>query len=228
MDLEIADTKDGSKTVYSKRFDAAYHSWYGAITESKHVFIENGLRFKHLQNCASLKILEVGYGTGLNAMLSAVYALENDIDISYSGIDKYEVPKELLDQLYYTIFFEPRFHEFLRKINAASYNDGVRFNDNFALVKSLHSLNETSIKENNYDLVYFDAFSPRQAPHMWTKEVFELMYSVLKPGGVLVTSCTQSQFKRDLEAVGFIVESLNSSPGKREMTRAIKENKQES
>ena len=109
MGLEIVHTKDGSKTVFSKVFDASYHSWYGAVTENKHVFIENGLAYKHMQGNSTIKILEIGYGTGLNAILSGVYALENDVEVIYSGIDKYEFPRELLDQLNYSTFFDASF-----------------------------------------------------------------------------------------------------------------------
>lgn len=221
MDWEIVNTKDGSKSVFSKKFDAAFHSWYGAITESKHVFIENGLAYKHMQGAEQVKILEVGYGTGLSAILSGVYALENDVEVIYSGLDKYEFPRELVNELNYASFFDESYHEFIKHINDVAYDTAVKLHPNFTLIKSLGSLKDTELRQN-YDVIFFDAFSPRQVPYMWTVEVFKKMYEALNPGGVLVTFCAQGQFKRDLKAAGFEVETLPGAPGKREMTRGIK------
>lgn len=221
MDWEIVNTKDGSKSVFSKKFDASFHSWYGAVTESKHVFIENGLVYKHMQGMNSIKILEIGYGTGLNAILSGVYALQNDVEVIYSGLDKYEFPNELVNELNYASFFDTSFVDFIKGINNVPYDAAVKIHNNFTLIKSLNSLKDTSLRQN-YDIIYFDAFSPRQVPYMWTVEVFKQMYEALNPGGILVTFCAQGQFKRDLKAAGFEVETLPGAPGKREMTRGVK------
>jgi tRNA U34 5-methylaminomethyl-2-thiouridine-forming methyltransferase MnmC len=221
MDWEIVNTKDGSKSVFSKKFDASFHSWYGAVSEAKHVFIENGLAYRHMQGIDPVKILEIGYGTGLNAILSGIYALENDVEVIYSGLDKYEFPRELVQELNYAAFFDPSYHEFIRNINDVPYDAAIKLHGDFTLIKSLASLKDTELRQN-YDVIYFDAFSPRQVPYMWTVEVFKKMYGALNPGGVLVTFCAQTQFKRDLQEAGFEVEILPGAPGKREMTRGTR------
>ncbi len=221
MDWEIVNTKDGSKSVFSKKFDSSFHSWYGAVTESKHVFIGNGLAYKHMQGTNPIKVLEIGYGTGLNAILSGVYALENDVEVIYSGLDKYEIPRELVLELNYSTFFDPSYAEFIKNINDVPFDAAIKLNDNFTLIKSLGSLKDTALRQN-YDVIYFDAFSPRQVPYMWTIEVFKQMFTALNPGGILVTFCAQGQFKRDLREAGFEVETLAGAPGKREMTRGTK------
>ncbi len=221
MGLEIVNTKDGSKSVFSKVFDASYHSWYGAVTESKYVFIENGLLYRHMQGADQIKILEVGYGTGLDAILSGIYALENDLEVIYSGIDKYEFPRELMDELNYAGFFDAKYQDFIKNINNVQYDTAIKLHEKFTLIKSLCSLKDVSLRQS-YDVIFFDAFSPRQVPYMWTLEVFKKMYEALNPGGVLVTFCAQGQFRRDLKEAGFEVEALPGAPGKREMTRGSK------
>jgi tRNA U34 5-methylaminomethyl-2-thiouridine-forming methyltransferase MnmC len=221
VELEIVNTKDGSKTVFSKVFDTSFHSWYGAVTENKHIFVENGLAYKHMQGMSSIKVLEIGYGTGLNAILSGIYALENDVEVIYSGVDKYEFPRELVEELNYAAFFDKSFSDFIRNINNVPFDAAIKLHEDFTLIKSLCSLKDLSLRQN-YDVIYFDAFSPRQVPYMWTPEVFKKMYEALNPSGILVTYCSQSQFKRDLAQAGFTVEALDGAPGKREMTRGIK------
>jgi tRNA U34 5-methylaminomethyl-2-thiouridine-forming methyltransferase MnmC len=185
------------------------------------VFIENGLAYKHMQGMNAIRILEIGYGTGLNAILSGVYALENDVQVVYSGIDKYEFPRAMMDELNYAAFFDPSYAGFIENINNTPFDSGIKLNDNFILIKSLSSLKDTELRQS-YDVIYFDAFSPRQVPYMWTVDVFKQMYAALNPGGILVTFCAQGQFKRDLKEAGFEVETLPGAPGKREMTRGIK------
>jgi tRNA U34 5-methylaminomethyl-2-thiouridine-forming methyltransferase MnmC len=221
MDWEIVNTKDGSKSVFSKKFDASFHSWYGAVTEAKHVFIENGLAYRHMQGITPVKVLEIGYGTGLNAILSGIYALENDVEVIYSGLDKYEFPRELVKELNYAAFFDPSYNDFIRNINDVPYDAAIKLHEDFTLIKSLASLKDTELRQN-YDVIYFDAFSPRQVPYMWTVEVFKKMHDALNPGGILVTFCAQTQFKRDLQEAGFEVETLPGAPGKREMTRGTR------
>lgn len=221
MDLEVVNTKDGSKSLFSKVFDASYHSWYGAVTENKYIFIENGLVYKHMQGLETIKVLEIGFGTGLNAILSGVYAVENNVEVIYSGVDKYECPRELLNELNYITFFDAKFGDLIKNINNVQYDTGIKVHEKFTLIKSLGSLKDTAFRQN-YDVIYFDPFSPRQVPYMWTVEVFKEMYKALNPGGVLVTSCTQGKFKLNLKQAGFEVEEIPEATGKREMTRGIK------
>ncbi|MFO0357780.1 MAG: tRNA (5-methylaminomethyl-2-thiouridine)(34)-methyltransferase MnmD [Sphingobacteriaceae bacterium] len=221
MDLEIVHTKDGSNTIYSKQFDATYHSRHGALAESEHVFIKQGLHYKHQTGSNSINVLEVGYGTGLNAMLSLKYAMDNAITVSYTGIEKHEFPKELINTLGYLNYFEPKYQLPLNDLINASYNSEKLIVPEFRITNYLLDFKDM-VWDKTYDVIYFDAFSPRHVPHMWTIEIFQTLYNVLNPGGVLVTFCAQGQFKRDLKAAGFTVERLPGAPGKREMTRGRK------
>jgi tRNA U34 5-methylaminomethyl-2-thiouridine-forming methyltransferase MnmC len=127
----------------------------------------------------------------------------------------------MMDELNYAAFFDPSYAEFIGNINDTPFDAAIKLNDNFTLIKSLGSLKNTELRQN-YDIIYFDAFSPRQVPYMWTVDVFKQMHAALNPGGILVTFCAQGQFKRDLKEAGFEVETLPGAPGKREMTRGIK------
>lgn len=221
MDLEIVHTKDGSNTIYSKQFDATYHSRHGALAESEHVFIKHGLQFAHQKGLNAIGVLEVGYGTGLNAMLSLKYAIDNSIKVSYTGIEKHEFPKEMINSLGYLNYFDPKYHSILSELINAPNNSEKLIVPEFSITKYLLDFKDMHW-DKAYDVIYFDAFSPRHVPHMWTKDVFQTLYNVLNTGGAMVTFCAQGQFKRDLKAAGFNVERLPGAPGKREMTRGKK------
>lgn len=221
MDLEIVHTKDGSNTIYSKQFDATYHSRHGALAESEHIFIKHGLQFKKESGLNAISVLEVGYGTGLNAMLSLKYAIDNAITVSYTGIEKHEFPKELIDCLGYLNYFDVKYQSTLNDLINAPNNSEKLIVPEFSITKCLIDFKDM-LWDKTYDVIYFDAFSPRHVPHMWTKDIFQTLYNVLNPNGVLVTFCAQGQFKRDLKSAGFTVERLPGAPGKREMTRGIK------
>lgn len=221
MDLEIVHTKDGSNTIYSRRFDATYHSRHGALAESEHIFIKNGLQYKKECGLTNVNILEVGYGTGLNAMLSLKYATDHCIKVNYTGIEKYEFPSEMIQNTGYLNYFEPKLQSSLTDLINAAYNAELAVTPQFTINKRLVDFKEMKW-DKTYDVIYFDAFSPRHVPHMWTKDVFQLLFEHLNPEGVMVTFCAQGQFKRDLKAAGFKVERLPGAPGKREMTRGVK------
>ena len=221
MELEIVHTKDGSNTIYSKQFDATFHSRHGALAESEHIFINHGLNYIHENGTNSISVLEVGYGTGLNAMLSLKYALENNVHVSYTGIEKHEFPKEMIKDLGYLNYFESRHQSSILELINTPYDQKLSVMPNFTINKCLLDFNDM-VWDKTFDVIYFDAFSPRHVPHMWTKPVFETLFNVMNPGGVLVTFCAQGQFKRDLKAAGFTVERLPGAPGKREMTRGVK------
>lgn len=222
MNLEVVLTADGSRTIFDPRALATFHSRHGALTESKHVFIDTGLNYLR-QNSGkeSLLVLEIGYGSGLNALLTLEYAMEHHLRIAYTGIDKFEFPIELYSQLEYRKHLTKTDEFLFRALTNAPPNKITSIHSSFVLQKIIGDFIHLPLTEV-YDVIYFDAFSPRQAPELWTKEIFLKLNEHLNKGGALVTFCAQGQFKRDLKAAGFQVERLPGAPGKREMTRGIK------
>lgn len=218
MKREIRLTADGSPTLYVPELDETYHSRHGSVQEALHVFIANGLKPLALKN-KSIQILEVGFGTGLNAFLSAQFAHEHQSSVQYTGIEAFPVEEAIWRQLSY--FQKPEEKAIYYELMAASWEEPLALNANFTLTKVKNSIQDWQPKAL-FDLIYFDAFGPRAQAEMWNKAIFEKLFTALNKGGVLVTYCAQGQFRRDLKAIGFEVLSLPGPPGKREMTRAYK------
>ncbi len=216
--ISLKETEDGSHTLYNETLDETYHSTHGAIQEARHVFIKNGLESCLLKE---VSILEVGFGTGLNSILTCEYANKNEIAVNYTGLESFPLPMEIINQLNYKneiVNFE------LEKFNAihkSSWNEFNRIDPFFSVLKCDKKLQDFSTI-NKFDIIYYDAFGPRAQSEMWEKELFEKLYSFLNFNGKLVTYCAMGQFKRDLKSCGFVVESVPGPPGKREMTIAHK------
>ena len=218
MKIEILKTADGSPTLYLPALDETYHSRHGSVQEALHVFIANGLKHLAAKN-KTIHILEVGFGTGLNALLSAQFAIENQVQLNYTGIEAHPVEQALWRHLDYLQNQEGKvLYEQLMQANWEAPN---ALHDFFQITKVQQRIQDWQAAAS-FDLVYFDAFGPRAQAEMWNKAIFEKLFDALNNGGVLVTYCAQGQFKRDLKAVGFELESLPGPPGKREMTRAYK------
>ncbi|MBT8219445.1 MAG: tRNA (5-methylaminomethyl-2-thiouridine)(34)-methyltransferase MnmD [Bacteroidia bacterium] len=217
MSLQI--TSDGSHTVISDRYNVPYHSIHGAIQETKHVFITNGfLRCKK----DILKILEIGLGTGLNALATLDSNSILQKEISYTALEAYPLEQVFVDGLNYNSFFNSTLMHAFDTIHHCHWNKNISLSESFSFKKILKKLQEFESDEL-FDLVYFDAFAPNAQPEMWSTAIFQKMYGLMDSGGILVTYCAKGQVKRDLRSVGFQVESPPGPPGKREMTRAIKE-----
>lgn len=221
---EIIITKDNSHTIYLPHLNEHYHSIYGAIQESKHVFIKNGLEyFLNAQPC-EIKILEVGFGTGLNALLSGLKSTAiPETTIYYTSVELNPLPEDVVRQLNYAELAEENetAQNIFKKIHAAAWNEAVTINNNFVLHKIHGSIQQVQLLEN-YHIIYFDAFAPEKQAEMWTIEVFQKLFNHMLPGGVLVTYCAKGIVKRTLRSAGFVVEALQGPPGKREMIRAFK------
>lgn len=217
MKRTIKKTSDGSTTIFLPELDENYHSDHGAIQEALHVFIEHGLKTFPVNQ--PLKIFEMGFGTGLNAGLTAT---ESNQSINYFGIEAYPVEDELLKELNYSEQYPKLSNELFKKIHTVSWNNLEIVSEKFKLNKIHEKIEEYGMPQDYFDLIYFDAFGPRAQGEMWDIQIIEKMYDGLKTGGKLVTYCARGQFKRDLKSLGFKVEALPGPPGKREMTRAIK------
>lgn len=216
--IEIRQTADGSKTLYLPELDETYHSSHGAMQEAMHVFIQHGLAFIG-QEKKSISVFEMGFGTGLNALLTAQWAEQHSCSIRYIGIELHPIPKDIWQQMDYVQEVLER--ERYSKIMAAEWGEYQEIEPNFQLKKVEEDILGLQLVEQ-VDLIYFDAFGPRAQSEMWDLPVLIKMYERLNPGGVFVTYCAQGQMKRNLKSLGFSLESLPGPPGKREMTRAIK------
>lgn len=221
MENKIVLTADGSHSLYVAELDEHYHSHHGAIQEAKHVFIKHGLEY--LTEKKEINVLEVGFGTGLNAFLTLLYSIKNDVSINYTGIELYPVNAEVVNELnYLKQLNETNNQDLFMKMHQTPWEESNDIHENFRLTKLKQSLFDTQFQECSFDVVFYDAFGPRAQKEMWDKEIFINTYSWLNKGGCLVTYCAMGQLKRDLKASGFLVESLPGPPGKREMTRATK------
>ncbi len=220
--MALIVTQDGSHSIYSERYGVTYHSKYGALTESRHVFIEAGLRFKAaLQN--HVAILEVGFGTGLNAFLSWLEAERRQLVVRYTALEPQPLPIETAEMFNYAdcLGLSER-REAFRRLHTCTWERWVRLSAYFHLRKKSIPVQAYRVA-SAFDVIYFDAFAPQAQPEMWTEAVLRAMYRALRPEGLLVTYCAKGEVKRTLRAVGFSVERLPGPPGKREMTRAWKD-----
>ncbi len=223
-EIEIITTSDGSHSLRNKELNETYHSIHGAIQESVHVYINNGLLFfEHQNHPASVSILEIGFGTGLNALLSVQHALHSDMQIHYTSLEAYPVDEETAIQLNYpaALNFEKAESAFQR-LHTASWTAEESVLSNFILRKYLVKFQEATLGVNRFDVVYFDAFAPAKQPEMWEISLLHKVEQSMRPGGVFVTYCAKGQLKRDLKMLGFQVETLPGPPGKKEMVRGLK------
>ena len=216
---EIRVTEDGSKTIFLPELNETYHSSNGAVQESRHIFIQNGLELA--EKGEVIRILEVGFGTGLNALLSASWAEINNQSIHYIGIEAKPLPPELCFQLDYPPHIGQNAEKIYDALIHCDWEIDNQLTTHFSIQKREVKIQDFFAVEPT-DLIYFDAFGPRVQAEMWDITILEKMYQSLNVGGALVTYCAQGQFKRDLKTVGFSLESLPGPPGKREMTRATK------
>ena len=210
-------SKDGSSTLFAPHFDEHYHSIHGAIQESMHVFIEAGLRALEKEE---LRILEMGLGTGLNAVLTALHKEERSIH--YTGIEAFPVAGDLLEQLNYPAELGGEAEMIFKELHGMSWNKAGELIPAFILEK-LHTTLEEFKSDTPYDLVYFDAFAPSAQLELWSLEIFQKMFGLMSSGAVLVTYCAKGDVRRAMIAAGFRVEKIPGPPGKREMLRAWKD-----
>ena len=219
MKTELQTTSDGSYTLYVPEIDETYHSTHGALQESSHIFINVGLK-QNLKQCVN--VLEVGFGTGLNAFLTAIEAEKSGREIHYHTLEKYPIPFEKTVQLNYSHqISSDNANALFEKIQKAEWEIDVKITNGFILRK-LHCDFTTYQPDTTFDVIYFDAFSPEKQPEMWTEEQFQKIYNACNQGAILTTYCAKGVVRRTLQAVGFKVERLPGPPGKREILRGIR------
>ena len=219
MKRVIEISGDGSTTLRVQEWDEPYHSRHGAIQESQHVFIEQGL--KHLAR-NPVRILEMGLGTGLNVLLTYLMAQKHDLTIEYMGVEAYPVRKEEWTQLNYLEQLKvPEAADFWSALHTAQKDTWIALSDSFMFHKAQTDFRKVD-EVDLFDLVYYDAFGPRVQPALWTTEMFEKIIRLMKPGGHLVTYCAKGDVRRSMIDVGFQVDRIPGPPGKREMLRATK------
>ena len=215
MENKLVITNDGSHSIFNPEINECYHSKHGAIVEAEHVFMRNGFSVVNKQN---LNILEIGFGTGLNALLTSQKAKQKNISVNYHGIELYPVETTNYTQLNFCELIGIDNSELL-KLHECNWETENKIHDFFKLTKNKITL-ENYTSNTKFDIIYFDAFSPEKQPQLWTAEIFKNMHNLLKEDGFLVTYCAKGVVRRTLNAVGFEVISLDGPPGKRQMTIA--------
>lgn len=220
MKRKIITTGDGSKTIQIEDWDEQYHSKHGAVQEAYHVFIEHGLWL--FQN-RKVHLLEIGFGTGLNALITLIEASKQQLSVDYVGVEAFPVSIEEVNQLDYCeqLGFEG-LEQMFQKMHSCPWEKVISITTDFTLSKQKKDFKEIS-QQNQFNLIYFDAFGARVQPELWTEAIFLKMYQALKANGVLVTYAAKGSVRRAMQAVGFTVERLPGPPGKREMLRATKQ-----
>jgi tRNA U34 5-methylaminomethyl-2-thiouridine-forming methyltransferase MnmC len=223
MNIKIATTQDGSHTLFNETIGEHYHSVHGAIQESMHIFIQAG--FNALEKKTGIvNILEIGFGTGLNALLTFQQAAAINIRINYIAIEPVILDKSIYTQLNYAeILGNKELEEVFIKMHVSPWNYPQYISENFILNKLQAKLEETQLTENAFDLVYFDAFSPDIQSELWDVEIFKAIYASMKNKGILCTYSAKGAVKRALKTAGFETENLPGPIGKRQITRARKE-----
>ncbi|MBI1267819.1 MAG: tRNA (5-methylaminomethyl-2-thiouridine)(34)-methyltransferase MnmD [Cryomorphaceae bacterium] len=211
--MKVVITGDGSPTLVNACGDS-YKSLHGARSESTYVFIQAGLECS-IQNGGASEILEVGFGTGLNALLTAQYAAEQKLFLKYTTIEAFPLTEEWKGLDYGD-------EELHKNLHVADWEEKVDINEHFSILKLRAQFQTLTLPDNCYDVVYYDAFGPGSQPELWSLECFQKLFKAMNKGGVLVTYCVKGQVRRNMMAAGFNVERMAGPPGKRHMLRAIK------
>ncbi len=219
--MKIIETEDGSETIYLPELDEHFHSTHGAYTESMHVFIKNGL-LPAMEKFDEIRLLEVGFGTGLNIWLSGNEVIPKNFKFHVQSVDILPLKKDIYYRFNYPEFGNSEVERaFYDTIMRAAWNKNVRIANNFHLEKITADWTAYEPK-GDFNLVYYDAFAPSKQPEMWSSEQFEKVARHMDPGGILVTYAAAGEVRRNMEAAGLRTEKIPGPPGKREMLRAIK------
>lgn len=220
MKSKIIVTDDNSKTLLIPELNETYHSTKGALTEAQHVFIKEGLLFS---NQKALNIFEMGFGTGLNAILTLKESFNTSANINYHSVESHPLEQSILEKVSYIKDLGiNEMAAYYQQMHSAVSGEKQILTTNFHFLKWISKIEYLALNEGFYDIIFYDAFGPKVQPELWDTPILQKMHKSLKTGGFLVTYCAQGQFKRNLKSIGFDVKSLPGPPGKREMTRAFK------
>lgn len=216
----LESTADGSHTLFVPSMNEHYHSVNGAKQESEHIFIKSAFDI-----CLkdSVHILEIGFGTGLNAYLTLQSSLFSHRVVNYTSLELYPLPVSVTDKLNYAVNDSSEDQQFFRKIHTLPWNIKCEVTDSFSLTKIQTDFTELNWEVDQlYDIIYFDAFAPDKQPDMWSQPIFDYLYNFTSEGGILTTYCAKGVVRRMMQQAGYTVERIPGPPGKREMLRAVK------
>lgn len=215
--MKIQITSDNSHTLFSTKAQQTYHSTEGAVMESKHVYISPA--FSHFPDKSEIKILEVGFGTGLNAILTLLEAQQENKTIFYETIEPDPIPEIIYKQLNYPANLSCSKDLFLELHEANPENP--LYLSNFHFIKRYTTVTDYTSNQL-FDVIYFDAFSPDAQPEMWSINIFYKMYELLSPGGILLTYSAKGVVKKALRQAGFQIKRLPGAGSKHHMLKAEK------
>ena len=223
FNVEVRPTADGSSTLYVPALDEHYHSTHGAVQEARHVYLGAALEPALAAATGPLRVLEVGFGTGLNALLTLQRSLTAPVPLAYDTVEKHPLPPAVVTALHAERYLlNPELLGYFQQLHAAAWDEAVPLLPGFRLRKITGELQRTTLPPAAYHVLYFDAFAPDKQPDMWTAAVFAQLYAAAAPGALLTSYCAKGSFRRSLQAAGWLVEKLPGPVGKREMTRARK------
>jgi tRNA U34 5-methylaminomethyl-2-thiouridine-forming methyltransferase MnmC len=217
---EIVTSSDGSHTLFYPQLNETYHSLHGALSESRHVYIGEGL--EKFPKDKPLHILEIGFGTGLNALLTLQRAEEDNRFMVYHTLEPFPLAKEVFLNLNYPTFFKPALGPFFLAMHESNDGTTLGLTPNFTFTRFQKKLEAFNTVET-YDLIYLDAFAPSKQADIWALDNIKRLASFQSSGSILVTYCASGQFKRDLKSAGYDLEVISGPPGKKEMTRGIRQ-----
>ncbi len=221
MNVEIVKSSDGSNTLFSNIIGEHYHSTFGAKQESEHIFINSGLIFL-ANNIKCIKIFEVGFGTGLNAILTYIASKNLNLKIEYHSIESYPLDINIIKKLDYNKLFDEMQIETFYKIHNVEWDKLIEIDNNFSIKKIKNKIEEYDFNEVKFDLIYFDAFSREKQPELWSYDIINKISKNTNLNGVFVTYSCNGDLKRNLKSLGFKIEKIPGPIGKREILRAIK------
>ena len=218
MNIEYRKTKDNSYTLYLPELNETYHSLNGAYTESMHVFIKNGY---HYCRTNPLSVLEIGFGTGLNTILTFIENEKEEREVTYHSIEKHPLHTEIIKKLnYHTLFDNKRYRQFIA-LHELEWNKEHKLDAKFTFKKIEKDITYYT-PDHLYDLIFFDAFGPDKQPAMWTNNIFSKTYNCMNKNGIIVTYSAKGSVRRMMQEMGFVAERIPGPPGKREMLRGKK------
>ncbi|OYT16276.1 MAG: SAM-dependent methyltransferase [Bacteroidetes bacterium 4572_77] len=220
---KIITSEDGSTSIALLDQNEQYHSIHGAIQESEHIFIKHGLQRISLER-NTIHILEIGMGTGLNVLLSFLFAQEQELQIHYTALEKYPLEEEWTSAMNYAekLHHSPNAKQIYEAIHSCKWNTEISLSDRFKFIKINKGAQDINYQDLSFDLVYHDAFNPDLEPSLWSEELFNKFYAAMKTPSILTTYSTKGIVKRALKSAGFIIEKKPGPIGKREILNALK------